>query len=66
MFLSNDWNSIEIMMNMFCKLRYVSTQAIIECNKSPMEESFTSRSHQEEEVDLSGPIYDDTKGIIDK
>jgi hypothetical protein len=31
-----------------------------------MEEASASGSIQEEEVDLPGPIYDDTKGIINK
>jgi hypothetical protein len=31
-----------------------------------VEEASASGSFQEEEVDLPGPIYDDTKGIIDK
>jgi hypothetical protein len=31
-----------------------------------MEESSMSGTHKEEEVDLPGPIHDDTKGIIDK
>jgi hypothetical protein len=31
-----------------------------------MGESPTSGSHQGEESDILGPIYDDTKGFIDK
>jgi hypothetical protein len=31
-----------------------------------MEEASASGSHQEEEEDILGPIYDDTKGFIDK
>jgi hypothetical protein len=43
-------------------------QVIPECHKrkSPMEEASMSESHQEEEVVLVGPIYDDTKGIVDR
>jgi len=34
--------------------------------KAPMEDVYVSRSQPEEEEDILEPIYDDTKGIIDK
>ena len=35
-------------------------------SKDPVEEASASGSFQEEELDLPGPIYYDTKGIIDR
>jgi hypothetical protein len=35
-------------------------------DKAPIKEASASRSIQEEDVDTLGPVYDDTKGVIDK
>jgi hypothetical protein len=35
-------------------------------DKAPVEEASTSKIVEEEDIDTQGPIYDDTKGVIDK
>ena len=35
-------------------------------DKVPVKEAFASRSDPEEDVDTPEPVYNDTKGVIDK
>jgi hypothetical protein len=48
----------------FCRLKYVTMKE--DYWKTRMTEASTRRSQQGEEEGIPGPIYDDTKGFIEK